>query len=79
MLALYHVVGMQASISVDMPAMPAYTYFMQQKAPVSALTLTRACNPTQPKPYQTLNLIIRLSVVELKERFHDLSQLPDRM
>jgi hypothetical protein len=52
---------------------------MKQKAPISVLALTGAVNPTQPKPYRTRNLIIRLLAVTLKENHGDLSQLSDRM
>ena len=53
---------------------------MKQKAPASAETPTKACNPTQPKPRRTRKPIIRFQAVELKRRFHnDLPFLPDRM
>jgi hypothetical protein len=52
---------------------------MKQKAPANALTLTRA-KLTSAEAERTVDtFIIRLSVVELKRRFHDLPFLPDRM
>jgi hypothetical protein len=52
---------------------------MQQKAPISASTLTGA-KLTSAEAERTVDtFIIELSVVELKRRFHDLPYLPDRM
>ena len=48
------------------------------KAPVEAATSSRAVITTA-EAMETRNPIIRLQAVELKRRFHDLSQLPDRM
>lgn len=47
-------------------------------APAIALTITRA-KTAQPKPYESVNLSIRLLSAELNRSFrHDVPQLPDR-
>jgi hypothetical protein len=52
---------------------------MKQKAPISAETPTGA-KLTSAEAERTLDtFIIELSVVELKRRFHDLPQLPERV
>jgi hypothetical protein len=50
---------------------------MKQQTPISVLALTGVPICTA-EAAQVRTYIIRLSVVELKERFHDLPQLPDR-
>src|ERR1700676_4591760 len=51
---------------------------VKKKAPISAETPTGATIHTT-EAARTRNPIIRLQAVELKRRFHDLPQLPDRL
>jgi hypothetical protein len=51
---------------------------LQLKAPVEVAPPSRAVNCTA-EAIQVRTSIIRLQAVELKRRFHDLPQLPDRM
>ncbi len=52
---------------------------MKQKAPVETPISTGAVNRTAEAVQIAFTFSMRLQAVELKERFHDLPQLPDRM
>jgi hypothetical protein len=51
---------------------------MKQQTPASVSAPTGVLNRTA-EAIRVLNSSMRLQAVELKERFHDLPQLPDRM
>jgi len=52
---------------------------MKIKAPTDALTLTGAENYTAEAMQVSFNPSMRFQAVELKEKFHDLPYLPNRM